>query len=110
INLPQVFSVAIGMSLVPAIADANARRQKKEMGKMISSGIRVTLLIGLPAAFGLFVLSGPIIELLYYKNPVETINSVGGLLRTLAPGVVFLTLVQALSAILQGLGKPMIPA
>lgn len=110
INLPQVFSVAIGMSLVPAIAEANARKEKKEMGKMISSGIRVTLLIGLPAAFGLFVLSRPIIELLYYKNPLETIISVGSLLRTLAPGVVFLTLVQAFSAILQGLGKPMIPA
>lgn len=110
INLPQVFSVAIAMSLVPAIADANARRRRKEMGKIISSGIRVTLLIGLPAAFGLFILSRPIIELLYYKNPIETINSVGSLLRALAPGVIFLTLVQALSAILQGLGKPMIPA
>lgn len=110
INLPQVFSVAIAMSLVPAIADANARRRKKEMGKIISSGMRVVLLIGLPAAFGLFVLSRPIIELLYYKNSIETINNVGSLLRTLAPGVIFLTLVQALSAILQGLGKPMIPA
>lgn len=110
INLPQVFSVAISMSLVPAIADANARRRKREMEKTVSSGIRITLLIGLPAAFGLFVLSRPIIELLYYKNTIETINNVGALLRTLAPGVIFLTLVQALSAILQGLGKPMIPA
>ncbi|HZK33414.1 MAG TPA: polysaccharide biosynthesis protein [Tissierellaceae bacterium] len=110
INLPQVFSIAIAMSLVPAIADAKARKNKKEMDKIISSGIRVTLLIGLPAAFGLFVLSRPIIQLLYYKNPAATIINVGALLKTLAPGVIFLTLVQALSAILQGLGKPLIPA
>lgn len=110
INLPQVFSIAIAMSLVPAIADANARRKKKDMGKVISSGIRVTLLIALPAAFGLFVLARPIIGLLYYKNSIETINNVGALLRTLAPAVVFLTMVQAFSAILQGLGKPIIPA
>lgn len=110
INLPQVFSIAIAMSLVPAIADANARKKREDLEKTISSGIRVTLLIALPASFGLFVLSRPIIALLYYKNSVATINIVGSLLRTLAPGVIFLTMVQAFSAILQGLGKPIIPA
>lgn len=110
INLPQVFSMAIAISLVPAISTANAKKKKKEMVDIISSGIRMTLLIGLPAGIGLFVLADPIISLLYYNNPVETILSVGSLLRTLSLGVIFLTLVQALSSILQGLGKPMIPA
>lgn len=110
INLPQVFSMAIAMSLVPAIASANAKRDKIEIEKNISSGIRMTLLIGLPAGIGLYVLADPIIALLYYNNPAETILSVGSLLKTLSMGVVFLTLVQALSSILQGLGKPMIPA
>lgn len=110
INLPQVFSIAIAMSLVPAISDANARRQKKEIESIISSGIRITLLIGLPSAFGLFVLSKPIIGLLYYKNPIETITNTGNILAILSIGVVFLTLVQSLSAILQGIGKPIVPA
>lgn len=110
INFPQVFSMAIAMSLVPAIAHTNAKKNKREMENIISSGIRMTLLIGLPAAIGLFVLSTPIISLLYYKNPIETILSVGDLLRTLSIGVIFLTLIQALSSILQGLGKPLIPA
>lgn len=110
INLPQVFSMAIAMSLVPAIAHTNAKKNKRELENIISSGIRMTLLIGLPAAIGLFVLSTPIISLLYYKNPIETILSVGDLLRTLSIGVIFLTLIQALSSILQGLGKPLIPA
>ncbi len=110
INLPQVFSMAIAMSLVPAIAGANAKRERIEMENTISSGIRMTLLIGLPAGIGLYVLADPIIALLYYKNPIETIVSVGSLLKTLSTGVIFLTLVQALSSILQGLGKPMVPA
>lgn len=109
INLPQVFSIAIGMSLVPAIANASARKQGEEIKKLIGSGIRMTLLIGLPSAFGLFVLAKPIIGLLYYSNTLETINSTGEILRYLSFGVIFLTLVQALTAILQGLGKPMIP-
>lgn len=108
VNLPQVFSIAISMSLVPVIADANARKRKDEIRTIISSGIRVTLLIGLPAAFGLFVLARPIIQLLYYSNTIENIINIGNILGILSIGVVFLTLVQALSAILQGLGKPII--
>lgn len=108
VNLPQVFSVAISMSLVPVIAGANARRRKDEIKTIISSGIRMTLLIGLPAAFGLFVLAGPIIKLLYYNNTIENIINIGNILTILSIGVIFLTLVQALSAILQGLGKPII--
>lgn len=67
INLPQVFSISIAMSLVPAIANAKARKQKKEVEGIIGSGIRITLLIGLPCALGLFVLARPIIGLLYFK-------------------------------------------
>jgi stage V sporulation protein B len=110
INLPQVFSVAIAMSLVPAIADANARKDKKNVESITSSGIRITLLIGLPCALGLFVLARPIIGLLYYKSDIETIINTGNILTILSIGVVFLTLVQVLSSILQGLGKPMVPA
>lgn len=109
INLPQVFSIAIAMSLVPSISNATARKDKKEINNLISSGIRMTLLIGLPAALGLLVLAKPIIGLLYYNNTLETINSTGEALQYLSLGVVFLTLVQALTAMLQGLGKPIIP-
>ncbi|MBU5313310.1 polysaccharide biosynthesis protein [Tissierella carlieri] len=110
INLPQVFSIAISMSLVPAVSDANARKNKKEMESTIASGIRITLLIGLPCTLGLFVLARPIIELLYYKNDVATIINVSNSLSILAFSVIFLTMVQALSAILQGLGRPGVPA
>ena len=109
INLPQVFSISIAMSLVPAISNAKARKQKKEIESLISSGTRITLLIGLPCAFGLFVLARPIIALLYYNNTPETISSIGEILQYLSFGVIFLTLVQALTSMLQGLGKPLIP-
>ncbi len=109
INLPQIFSIAIAMSIVPAIANATARKKKNEIKDIISSGIRITLLIGLPCAFGLFVLAKPIIGLLYYKKTLESINSTGLILQYLSFGVISLTLVQALTAILQGLGKPIIP-
>lgn len=109
INLPQVFSMALAISLVPAVSEANARRDYREIKNITSSGIRITLLIGLPCAFGLFVLAEPIIGLLYFRNPMETIISIGKILSILSFGVVFLTLVQSLTAVLQGLGKPIVP-
>lgn len=109
INLPQVFSMALAISLVPAISAAYARKKYGDIRNIISSGVRMTLLIGLPSAFGLFVLGKPIIRLLYFKNSLEQLNSTGEILQILAFGVVFLTLVQSLTAILQGLGRPIIP-
>lgn len=109
INLPQVFSMAIAMSLVPAISSLKAKGEKGELNSTISSGIRITLLIGMPCALGLFVLAEPIIRLLYFSNTEEVIVSTGRILRYLSFGVIFLTLVQSLTAIIQGLGKPFIP-
>ncbi|MGO1477911.1 putative polysaccharide biosynthesis protein [Senegalia sp. (in: firmicutes)] len=109
INFPQVFSVAIGASLVPAISTAFARKNFSEIKKTATSGIRVTLLIGLPAAMGLFILAEPIIKLLYFSNPLEVQQSAGSILKVLSFSVIFLTLVQSLTAILQGMGKAFIP-
>lgn len=109
INLPQVFSIAISMSLMPAIANASSRKSKEEVAELISTGLRLTLLIGLPAAFGLFVLAKPIVSLLYFNLTAGENAVTGEILQYLALGVVFLTLVQALTAIIQGLGKPFIP-
>lgn len=108
INLPQVFSQALAVSLVPAVSEANARKKFSEIRDISTSGIRITLLIGLPCAFGLFVLATPIINLLYYNNTIETISNTGAILAILSFGVIFLTLVQSLTAILQGLGRPFV--
>ena len=109
INFPQVFSLALAMSLVPAISDAFARKSYDRIKKITRSGARMTLLVGLPATFGLFILAKPITQLLYSGNGVDTINSTASILEILAFSVVFLTLIQSLTAVLQGLGKAIIP-
>lgn len=109
INLPQVLSMAIAVSLVPAISSAFARKDFGEIRNTAKSGIRVTLLIGLPSALGLFILSTPIIDLLYYNYSLVEKQSTGAILQILAISLIFLTLIQSLTAILQGVGKIMIP-
>jgi len=105
INLPQVLTVALAASIVPVIAESVTRGEMDNVQKDTQSAFRISLLIGLPAAVGLAVLSGPIMQLLYPKEPA----SVGEILLYLSIAVLFLTQVQTLTGILQGLGKPVIP-
>ena len=82
INLPLIFSTALAISLVPAVATTNTKKNYKEIRNITSSGIRITLLIGLPCAFGLFILARPIIGLLYFKLTPEEIISTGNIIHT----------------------------
>lgn len=105
INLPQVITSAIAVSLVPVISAAYARGDQKKLENNTSLAIRVSLLIGLPCAVGLFVLATPIIQLLYPNEP----TSVGQLLAIMSLGVVFLSLIQSFTSVLQGMGRAHVP-
>ncbi len=105
INVPSVLTVAMSMSLVPAISESYAMGNKPKARKDTQSAIKVTLLMVLPAAFGIASLATPIMGLLYPNEP----SSIGTILLFLTPCVVFLGLMQTMNGILQGMGKPMIP-
>ncbi|NLI60350.1 MAG: polysaccharide biosynthesis protein [Clostridiales bacterium] len=109
INFPAVLTIALAMSLVPAISESYALKDMKGVANTTTLGIRLTLLVGLPAAVGLGVLAEPILKAIYVS--FEEWEYIYGtrLLVTLCVGVVFLTLVQSLTAMLQGVGKPGIP-
>lgn len=109
INLPQAITAALQVSLVPAIAYVAAKRDRIELLKNIETGVRVTLLIALPSAVGLSMLSKEIM-LLLYPMKVEAAVGAAEILKISAWGIIFLSLFQTFTGILQGLGKQMIPA
>ncbi len=65
----------------------------------------MSMIIGLPCGIGLFMLAEPVIALLYPSIGSAKHASSGALLEILAIGVIFLTLVQAFTAILQSVNK-----
>lgn len=109
INFPQVFSTAVAMSLVPVITDAFTRKQTSRLNETANAGVKMSLIIGLPCGIGLFMLAEPVIALLYASLGPEKHASSGALLEILAIGVIFLTLVQAFTAILQSINKQFKP-
>ena len=105
INLPAVITTAMSMSLVPSISQSYALGNKDAARKDTQKAVKVTLIIVLPCAFGMASLAGPIMNLLYPSEP----SIVGTILFTLTPCVIFLGIIQTLTGILQGMGKPMVP-
>ncbi len=109
INFPQVFSTAVAMSLVPAITEAFTKKQITKLNITANAGVKMSLIIGLPSGVGLFMLAEPIIALLYRSLGPEKHASSGALLEILAISVIFLTVVQAFTAILQSINKQFHP-
>lgn len=108
INFPQVLTQAVAMSLVPAIASSYKKKDMHFLRKNVQIGLRMAIIIGLPCAFGLMALSEPIMLLLYPMQK-ESAMSAAPCLFIMAFGVIFLSTVQTLTGVLQGVGKQMIP-
>ncbi len=103
VNLPTIVTSSLAVSLVPAVAEAVTKRDHFILRDRMQTAIRLTILICLPAAVGLWILAAPIGILLY------DLAEVGESLAVLAPAAFFLGLYQATAGALQGLGKTFIP-
>ncbi len=108
IQFPLVLMQAIVISLVPMVSAANRLGNKKELHDTISLGLRLTTIIAIPAATGIFVLAGPILMLLY---PVQEASAMSATpcLQILAVGFVFLGSITTMTGALQGIGKQTLP-
>ncbi|MBR5155636.1 MAG: polysaccharide biosynthesis protein [Clostridia bacterium] len=102
-NLPLTIVVALSMSIVPAISTALAEKKSTEAHSITASVLRITMLFALPCAMGFFVLSEPILKVLYSDANASY------LLQKLAGAVAFVALVSVSNAVLQAYGKVYIP-
>jgi stage V sporulation protein B len=101
VHVPLAMANSLSSSLIPSLSAASSREDTKEMVEKTSLVIRVAMLIAIPAAVGLAVLAGPVMNLLFRSGR----NADG--IRMLTVGsaaVVFLSLSTVTNAVLQGLG------
>lgn len=133
INMPAVLTLALSMSLVPAISERMAENDAKAVRKAGATGMKLAMIIGAPCAAGLFVVGAPIIAMLFTKVGASTDNYsisgfiseimamqsggdvvssytlAGGIMQIAAIGVLFLSLVQTMTGVVQGMGRQRIP-
>jgi len=108
INFPQVLTQAVSMSLVPTVAMAWKQKDMTFLRDNVELGLRTAMIAGFPCAFGLMVLAEQIM-LLLYPFQRESALAAAPCLVIMAFGVIFLSTIQTLTGVLQGIGKQLIP-
>jgi len=105
VYFPNVVTLALSMSLVPAISEAMVLRNKALIKNRAAVSIKLTALFSIPAAAGLYLLATPVIVLLFGLKNVAA----GYALAYMSWSVIPLGIYVSTTGILQGLGKPVTP-
>lgn len=102
-QFPNIITVALSTSLVPAISEAAVSGGKRLVARRVEEALRIALLFGLPSFVGLYILAEPISQMLF------NYAQVGIPLKILAFGTITLGIIQATTGVLEGLGFVLIP-
>lgn len=94
----QVF----GTSAMPSVTNAYTKGDKAELKKSIETVLKLTMLFTFPAGIGMFVLSYPILSLLY-DGYIAVIGA--GVLRVMGWSVIVVAASTPICSMLQGVGK-----
>jgi stage V sporulation protein B len=106
--MPCSFIPAITMSIIPAITMSITLMDHKAVCATEESAARITGLIALPCAVGLFVLAEPVTALIGgYEG--ESLVLAGRLMALMGIGVFFYSIVQLTNAVMQAHGHASIP-
>ncbi len=107
-NLIPTITLTLGISAIPVISKAWATRDMKSIRVSAESAMRVTMIIALPAGFGIAALSEPILELLY-SSRAEIIPIAAPMLRTYGFAMFLFAVASPLTNILQAVGNTAAP-
>lgn len=107
-NLIPTITLTLGISAIPVISKAWAAKDMKGIKVSTESAIRVTMMIGLPAGFGIAALSEPILGLLY-SSTAEIIPIAAPILRTYGFAMFLFAVATPMTNILQAVGNTKAP-
>jgi stage V sporulation protein B len=107
INMPAILSLALAMSLVPAISASHVKNNLDDISTKSAWGLSWRF-YRLPCAVGFLLLANPSFSCYILRLANKNCRR-GTLLAIMAVGVLFLTVVQTTTGILQGFAKPISP-
>lgn len=106
-NIPIALGAAMSSAMIPTISTSYAKGEIDSLNQKISGGIKVTMMLSVPAAVGLAVLARPVTYLL--SPEAEYMDMAIMLLRGLSVTVLFYQLSTISNGVLQGIGKVRVP-
>ncbi len=110
-NLVPTVMMTLGVSAIPIISAAVAKKDYKTVNGTVNTVFRTTMLIALPAGAGFFALSEPILALLYTGTENEPGIAISApVLGLYGLMMAILTLSSPLTNMLQAIGRADVPA
>ncbi len=107
VNLPVTIAVSVAVVLLPSISKLKARSENVRIKSLISKAFAITLSLSVSCMVCYFVFGEQILELLYGRGfSPEEIFVATKLLFLSGLNIIFLSLVQISTSVLQGLGQP----
>jgi putative peptidoglycan lipid II flippase len=100
VELPLgVFAIAIGTVILPSLSKTHAGAAPQQFSQTLDWGLRLILIVGVPAALALAVISEPLLAslFLYGEFSVLDVNQAALSLRAYAFGVVAFMLIKVLA-------------
>lgn len=107
-NLIPTITLTLGISAIPVLAAAWARKNKTDIKKAIETVLRVTMMIAMPAGFGIAAIPGPILSIIYSSQP-EMIPVAEPMLRVYGLGIFLFAATSPMTNMLQAVGRMDIP-
>lgn len=105
IAFPQILIQAFVVSLVPLIARVYRTENRDGLEESIKMGFASSMLLTMPCAAGLFVLSEPIMKIMFG----DQVQSASACLAIYSIAFIFLSTSSIATAMLQGIGKQNLP-
>ncbi len=107
-NLIPSLTAAMGISALPSVTRAWAAKDRQELENTVSSVLRISLMVALPAGLGISVLAGPILNLLYPARAMEA-AIIAPVLRVMGISAIFVAAATPINSILQAIGRERLP-
>lgn len=107
-NLLPTFTVAMGVSALPAVTVAWERKDHTALKTNVESALRATLILAIPAGLSMALLSEDILMLLFGNRPDE-VSIAAPLLFFLGIAVIFSATCSPVNSMLQATGHTYVP-
>lgn len=98
--IPGALTYSLAVSLVPSLSQAAARNDMKTIHKRLHQSLKLALVTGAPFAIIMYILAEPLCLVLFNDE------SIGSMLKMMAPAALFIYFQGPLQATLQALDKP----
>ena len=109
-NLIPSITMSLGVSAIPALSAAWAVKDQKSLKTSVESVLRVTLMISLPAGFGMGVLATPILDMMFSTGKsAPAIPTAAPIMAAYGFTAFLMALSQPMTNMLQAIGKENVP-